>query len=255
MAVSMTPAQAMTAQLNSLPEGLRPPPDVFAQLLEAAGKLRADGGSADAQRAAVIYKLMGRGSGYGDDPPPTSVSFPRDHRLHLKSGNEWYWISAFLDAEGPDGPVRIAVLFDMLRFRLISTRLQAEIGWSDADCQLVWNAVTVTVSGAGGSRIYRRKLNVQWAKTGGQVEFPGDQFVYRCGPDVLVGPPDVLPLGVSVDAPDMFLDLRITTDMPAPSAFFLQGTDGVTPKPKPGIYYSWPQLTASGYSFAQAVYY
>jgi hypothetical protein len=248
MAVTMTPAQAMTAQLNALPEGLRPPPDVFAQLLTAAGKLSPTGGSADAQRAAVIYKLMGRGSGYGDDPPPTSVSFPRDHRLHLDCGNEWYWISACLDAEGPEGPVRIAVLVDTLRFRLISTKLQAEIGWSDADCQLVWNAVTVTVSGVNGSQIYRRNLNVQWAKTGGQVEFPGEQFVFRCGPDVMVGPADVLPLGVSVvDTGNISLELQLSSAMRHP--FFLQGKDGLTPPPKPGVYYSWPQLRVDGYVY------
>ena len=248
MPVTMSVAEAMTAQLNSLPEGLRPPPDVFAELLVAAGKLRPDGGSADARRAAVIYKLMGRGAGYGDDPPPTSVSFPRDHRLHLKSGNEWYWVACHLEAEGPEGPVRIAVLLDMLRFRLISTRLQAEIGWSDADCQLVWNAVTVTVSGAGGSKIWRRNLNVQWAKTGGQVEFPGEQFVFRCGPDVMVGPTDVLPLGISVvDTGNLALELRLASPMRNP--FFLQGTDGITPPPKPGIYYSWPQLEVDGYVY------
>ena len=76
MAVSMAPGEAMTAQLNSIPEALRPPPDVFAQLLTAAGKLRAEGGSDDAQRAAVIYKLSEWGAGYGDDQPPTSVNFP-----------------------------------------------------------------------------------------------------------------------------------------------------------------------------------
>ncbi len=246
MAVTMNTAEAMTAQLSSLPDYLRPEPEVFAALLAAAGKLKPNGGMADAQRAAVIYKLLGPAAGYGDEPPPAKVSFPADHRMHLRCGNEWYWVACHFDADGPEGPVRIAVLLDMLRFRLISTKLQAEIGWSDADCQLVWNAVTVTVAGAGGSRIYRRKLNTQWAKTGGQVEFPGDQFVYRCGPDVLVGTPNVLPLGVSVDAPGMFLDLRISTDMPVESAFFLQGIDGITPNPKPGVYYSWPQLRASG---------
>ena len=252
MTVTAGPAEAITAQLNALPEGLRPPPDVFKTLLTAAGKLRADGGAADAQRAAVIYKLMERGAGYGDDSPPASVSFPRDHRLHLKCGNEWYWVSCQLDAEGPDGPVRIAVLLDMLRFRLISTKLQAEVGWSDPDCQLVWNAVTVTVSGAGGSRIYRRNLNVQWRKTGGEVEFPGERpdapFVFRCGPDVMVGPPDVLPLGISVvDTGNISLELRLSSAMRHP--FFLQGTDGITPPPKPGVYYSWPQLAVDGYVY------
>jgi predicted secreted hydrolase len=252
MAVSMTVAQAMTAQLNSLPAGLRPPPEVFAQLLTAAGKLRAEGGSDDAQRAAVIYKLSRWGAGYGDDAPPTAVSFPADHRLHLNCGNEWYWVACHLEAEGPEGPVRIAVLLDMLRFRLISTALQKEIGWSDGDCQLVWNAVTVTVSGADGSRIHRRRRNVQWRKTAGQVEFPGegpsDQFVFRCGPDVMVGPAGVLPLGISVvDTGNVALELRLASAMRDP--FFLQGTDGITPQPRPGVYYSWPQLDVDGYVY------
>jgi hypothetical protein len=246
--VTMNAGEALVAQLNSLPDYLRPDQPVFDQLLAAAGKLRPDGGKADAQAAAVIYKLQGSGAGYGDDPPPSKVSFPADHRMHLRCGNEWYWLACHFDAEGPDGtPVRIAVLLDMLRFRLISNRLQAEIGWSDADCQLVWNAVTVTIAGAGGSRIYRRPLNVQWAKTGGRVQFPDEKaFVYRCGPDVLTGAPNVLPLRVVVDDPAMFLDLHVTTDMPVETAFFLQGMDGITPNPKPGVYYSWPQLKAHG---------
>ena len=74
----------------------------------------------------MIYKLSEWGAGYGDDAPPTSVSFPADHRLHLNCGNEWYWVACHLEAEGPEGPVRIAVLLDMLRFRLISTALQKE---------------------------------------------------------------------------------------------------------------------------------
>jgi predicted secreted hydrolase len=245
--VTMSAAEALTAQLNSLPAHLRPDPAVFDQLLASAGKLRPDGGMADAQRAAVIYKLQASGAGHGDDPPPARLSFPADHRMHLKSGNEWYWLACHLDAEGPQGPVRIAVLLDMLRCRLISTKLQAEIGWRDADCQLVWNAATVTISGAGGSRIYRRPLNVQWPKTGGQVRFPDDDgFVYACGPDRLTGTADVLPLRVVVDDPAMSLDLQVTTDMPVETAFFLQGTDGITPNPKPGLYYSWPQLKAQG---------
>jgi len=245
--VTMNAAEALTAQLNSLPSYLRPEKAVFDQLLASAGKLRPDGGMADAQAAAVIYKLQGAGAGFGDEPPPTKVSFPADHRMHLRCGNEWYWLACHFDAEGPLGAVRIAVLIDMLRFRLISTQLQNEIGWTDADCQLVWNAVTVTIAGAGGSRIYRRPLNVQWAKTGGHVQFPDEtQFVYRCGPDTLTGTANVLPLRAIVDDPAMALDLRLTSDMPATSAFFLQGWDGITPNPKPGIYYSWPQLKAEG---------
>src|SRR6185437_1998390 len=119
---TMNAAEALTAQLNSLPDYLRPEPAVFDQLLASAAKLRADGGIPAAQRAAVIYKLQDAAAGYGDEPPPTSVRFPADHRMHLKCGNEWYWVACHFDATGPDGlPVRIAVLLDMLRFRLIST--------------------------------------------------------------------------------------------------------------------------------------
>ncbi len=168
-----------------------------------------------------------------------------DHRLHLDCGNEWYWISANLEAEGPHGTVKIGLLIDMLRIRVVSKAVQADAGWSDAECQVVWNAVTAVVSGPGGSSITRRAPNAQWAPVGGVVEFPGLGFVYRCGPDVMLGPLDVLPLEVIVeDGENISLALSLTSGMPSGSAFFLQGVNGVTPPV--GIYYSWPQLSVSG---------
>jgi predicted secreted hydrolase len=248
MADKMSPADALSAQLQSIPAYLRPSADIFDLINKAAGKISPTGGMAAAQQAAVIYKLSGEGAGYGDTPPPTSVHFPADHLMHLNCGNEWYWLSCHLDADGPNGPTRIAVLLDMLRYRLVSPDIQKKAGWSDVDAQLVWNAVTVVVSDAKGSKITRRNLNTQWAAAGGKVEFPSERFVYSCGPDSLIGgTANVLPLEVTVDdGSNMKLELTVTSDMPFDTAFFLQGTNGVTSGTKPGIYYSWPQLKVSG---------
>jgi predicted secreted hydrolase len=243
----MTAAQALTAQLASLPTGLRPAADVYALMLETAAKLTPSSGLLGAQQAATIYQMLGPAAGYGDLTPPTSVHFPADHRLHLDCGNEWYWLSANLDAEGPQGPVRIGLLIDMLRIRVVSKAVQAQAGWSDAECQVIWNAVTAVVSSPAGSAITRRNPNVQWAPVGGTVEFPEGGFVYRCGPDVMLGPQNVLPLEVVVaDGDNISLQLSLSSGMPPTSAFFLQGQNGVTPPPTAGIYYSWPQLSVSG---------
>lgn len=244
----MTAAQALTAQLQSIPTYLQPKdPAVFQLMCETAAGLSPTGGSAAAGLAATIYQMSGAAGGYGDAHPPTSVSFPADHRLHLDCGNEWYWISCNLEAEGPNGPVRIGLLIDMLRIRVVSKAVQAQAEWSDAECQVVWNAVTAVVSDGAGSTITRRTPNVQWTPVGGSVEFPGETFVYRCGSDVMIGSADVLPLNVSVDdGANIALDIEVFTDMPAASAFFLQGQNGITPDPTPGIYYSWPQLQVAG---------
>ncbi|HEY1753241.1 MAG TPA: lipocalin-like domain-containing protein, partial [Caulobacteraceae bacterium] len=246
----MTAAEAMTAQLKSLPPYLRPKePGLFELLLKSAGRLRPDGGLHDARMAAVIYKLQEFGAGYGDTPPPTAINLPADHAMHLDCSNEWYWLSCHLEAVGPNGPTRIAVLLDMLRFRLISKELQKGIGWTDAECQLVWNAVTVAVSDSTGARMYRRNTNAQWTKVGGKARFskPGEDFFFSCGPDELSGKREVLPLTVKVDDGDnMKLDLTVRSEMKPDKAYFLQGTDGTTPNPRPGLYYSWPQLEVGG---------
>ena len=112
---------------------------------------------------------------------------------------------------------------------------------------MVRNAVTAVVSSEAGGAITRRMPNAQWAPVGGVVEFPQGGFVYRCGPDVMLGPENVLPLELIVDDGDNInLTLSLTSGMPPTSAFFLQGDKGVTPPPVAGIYYSWPQVSVSG---------
>jgi len=240
MTGTMTPAQALSAQLAAIPSYLRPNDEAWMTMLEAAGDI------SSAAQAAVIYQMEGLAADWGVDAPPTSLRFPQDHRLHLGSGDEWYWLSCHLRATGPGGPARIAVLLSMERVRVLANAVQKEAGWSDEAAQVVWCAVTAVVSSPSGSTITRRNPNVQWAPLGGIVEFPGDQFVYRCGADVLTGSGDVLPLTISVDdGENISLTLTGISQLPPPTAFFLQGMGGVTPF-LPGIYYSWPQLIVSG---------
>jgi predicted secreted hydrolase len=236
----MTPGEALTAWLDEIPGYLQPAPDVWALMREVAAKV------STAQQAAVLYTMLGEAQSWGQAPAPTSVQFPQDHRMHLKSGSEWYWLSCHLDAQGPKGPVRIAILQSMERLRLLSQAAQAKAEWTDEECQVLWNAVTVVVSGPDGSSITRRTPNTQWSVLGGHVVWPGELFEFAVGPDSQSGSVNVLPLHVKVDDRDnITLDLQLFTDMPATSAFFLQGEAGITPV-IPGIYYSWPQLKAFG---------
>ena len=241
MVVKMAPGVALVAWLEQIPAQLRPPAPYYDLMLEAAVSVKS------AQQAAVIYQMLGWAADYDQDPPPTSVRFPQDHRMHLKSGAEWYWFSCHLEAMGPDGPVRIAILESMERIRLLSNTVQAEAGWSDAECQVCWNAVTAVVSGPAGSTITRRSPNTQWLPLGGHVVFPsGDTFQYEVGPDSQSGSLNVLPLRAKVDdGANLSFDITLSTLMPVANAFFLQGDQGITPG-IPGIYYSWPQLTAAG---------
>jgi len=125
--------------------------------------------------------------------------------------------------------------------------MQETAGWTDDEVQIVNSVATVTVATRTDSLIVRRSPNTQWPAMGGVVEFGGNPFVYRCGPDVLSGSQDVLPLGVHIDdGTNMKVDLTVTSDLKAENAFFLQGTDGITGDPNPGFYYSWPQLTVKG---------
>ena len=117
----MTAAQALSAQLASIPAYLQPRDQAAFKLLRGtAARISPTGGSYAAGVAATIYQMSGAAGGYGDLHPPTAVNFPADHHLHLDCGNEWYWISCNLEAQGPDGPVKIALLIDMLRIRVVS---------------------------------------------------------------------------------------------------------------------------------------
>jgi hypothetical protein len=234
----MTPSAALTANLNELPAYLRTP--IQAQLLAAAGRVR------DATDAYIIGTLMGSGAFYGVDVP-TSLHFPLDHRLHPTMGTEWYWLTCNLEVDGSGGQDRIAVLVLIFRSRAVSLAVQERAGWSDIEAQIVDSLATVTVTTRSDSFIARRRRNTQWPAMGGVVEFGGDPFLYRCGPDVLSGPQDVLPLNCHIDDGDnMKIDLTFSTGLKPESAFYLQGTNGVVGEPDPGFYYSWPQLDVKG---------
>ncbi|MCE2820369.1 MAG: hypothetical protein LW695_09200 [Phenylobacterium sp.] len=239
----MTPAEAMTAMLEALAPSQRP--FGYGQLLEAAQALT----SSSATQAALILGVLGTSQfARIATPPPVGVplSFPADHRVHLENSEEWYWISANLTAS--DGVTKLGVLTTTQSTRLVPQDIQASAGWSDAESHVAYSATTVAVNDGTRSFLVRRKPNVKWRIGGDDVVFPSvDQPLYRCGDDVMTwGSDQVLPLRVQSGDGDMSIDLTLSTDMPLESAWFLQALAGRSPPPRPGIYYSWPQLKVTG---------
>jgi predicted secreted hydrolase len=242
VADKMTPSQALSAELEAIPAYLRPPADTFALMTKVAGKV------STAREATVIYQMLGAAAGYGQGPAPKPpLHFPQDHLMHLGAGAEWYWFSFHLDAQGPNGPVQIAIVMSMERVRLLSLAVQQAAGFSDTESQAAWNIVTVVVTDGASSTITRRNLNAGWSALGDTVIFPtASKFHCQVGPDFIQGTRDVLPLNVRVnDGQNITLDINLSTDMPAEKAFFLQGGTGVTQGIQ-GVYYSYPQLSAAG---------
>lgn len=239
MTQTMTASEGLIASLQGIPPDMRP--EFFPELLDAAGRMTT------AQQAAVIHRLLGSASSYGSEVPQGPVQFPRDHELHLKAGLEWYWVGCNLEVAGTSGQDRIGVLAVMSRDRAVSNAVQEQAGWSDAQAQVVDSSATITVATRADGFIARRRPNVQWAMLGGITRFDTGQFRYQAGPDSMQGSQKVLPLAVSInDGPDFTIDITLSSDLRPDKAFFLQGVDGITPPPSPGIYYSWPQLSASG---------
>lgn len=241
----MTAGEALLASIQQLPENLRPARDIETALKTAAANLLTP------QVAEVILTLLGDAPTFWCKRPQTPLKFPRDHAFHLGCGPEWYWLTANLEVDGSDGAETIAFVMSMQRQQPVSPEVQAQAGWSDAEAQLLFSYACVIHTTPKGSRIYTRRPNLVWPPMGGVTEMSADPFIIRCGPDVLAGPVDVMPLHVTIcdEAPDedpLRIDVTCSTDMPAGSAFFLQGEDGITPAPRFGTYYSWPQLTVKG---------
>jgi hypothetical protein len=241
---TMSAGEAMALSIQSIPADLAPP--YVDSLVEAAGRV------SSAQQAVVISALLGNAESYGANVP-TSLHLPADHRMHLDMGREWYWLSANLTVDGTGGRDQIGVIIVIARSRAVTNAVQAQAGWSDTEAQIVDSTATVTLSTEQVSKIVRRRPNVQWTKLGGQVEFqpdaehPGEAFLYRCGPDSLRGSRDVVPLEAVIDdGENMKVKLTLSTSRPAGADYFLQGDNGLTPAPKAGLYYSWPQLAVSG---------
>jgi hypothetical protein len=234
----------------------------FAAIRDAAGRL--DTCRDPNSVMWVTNSLLQRAASVDLDVPDAAykVRFPADHHLHATMGTEWYWIGCHMkvvDSHGNAG--RLSLLQSMQKIRIVGLAAQRAAGWSDKDVTLATDIVTVTVDMGPGRRGYHRRSRIlQNPLTGGVVDFsvPGQAFFFRCGPDRLSGSADVLPLRLEVDDGDnMRVDLTFTHDasIDLAHAFFLQGVPtakidgggtGVTPNPSPGIYYSWPQLPASG---------
>ena len=239
MSSKKSPASALVAYLNEVPDYLRSP--IYPELLAAAANVDS------AISVSVINNLMGAGRSVGCEVPTGPIQLPQDHRLHLECGTEWYWISCNLTVDGSNGLDRIGVLVVQTRNRAVSSDVQKAVGWTDAEAQVVDTAATVTVATRADNYIVRRNPNVQWAPLGGKVAFNATPFLYQNGPDSMKGSEQVLPLAVHVDdGSNMQINVTMTSDLPADKAFFLQGKDGITPEPTPGIYYSWPQLAVTG---------
>src|SRR5579872_6606399 len=233
----------------------------FNAIYDAAGRM--DTAPNPSDYAVVITSLLGRAAGYDCDQPGADyqLSFPNDHHLHPTMGAEWYYVGCHLnvtDSKGNDG--RLGILLSIQKNRCVGKTAQHEANWSDTDTVICANVVTVTVDMANGEqKIVRRTRNCQWALTGGNVSYsaPGDDgFWFRCGNDSISGSLDVLPLNVIVDDGDninMNLTLTAKEEMTG-TPYFLQGMPsttgnggtGLTLVPKPGIYYSWPQLNVAG---------
>ncbi|MFC3067732.1 lipocalin-like domain-containing protein [Phenylobacterium soli] len=244
MVGTMTAREALLASLDELPMNLRPPGDVEAAVRAAAERLTSP------RALEVILTLLGAATSFWSKPPQTPLRFPRDHAFHPGCGPEWYWLTANMDVAGTAGAETIAFVMSMERQQPISPDVLARSGWTEAESQFLFSYACVIHTTPEGSRVYARQPNLVWPPMGGITEMGGDPFVIRCGPDILAGSVNVMPLSVLIAdtarADPLIIDVTCTTDMPVESAFFLQGEDGVTPEPRPGTYYSWPQLAVSG---------
>jgi hypothetical protein len=201
----------------------------------------------DPQDAAVIFSLLGAAGAYGSDTPDGSLVFPQDHQLHLTMGTEWYWLSFNLTVDGTDGLDRIGGFSTVKRVRSVSNDVQAQAGWTDVEAQITSTTATVTLATRENCEIVRRRPNVQWPMLGGRVEFGSNSFLFRNGSDFLRGSVNVMPLTVHIDdAPNMTVDVTMSSPLPAPSAFFQQEGKLTIAGAMAGFYYSWPQLAVEG---------
>ena len=247
MALKMTPAEALAESMARIPPNDRPADDVWTASLAAAQRV------VSADDASLIYTLLAGGAACWAKPPPAALQFPRDHVLHLDTGPEWYWLTANLTEVG-GGPERFGLVVCLQRERILSEYVEREGGWRKEDAQLVQSQAVLTIATPDGERVVQQYRNV-WTPLGGEAAFGADPFLFQCGPDYFAGSVDVLPLTLHVEGGPLGLDLAITSDLPAASAFFLQGDKGITAPPRAGFYYSWPQLNLAGTILANGITY
>lgn len=216
----------------------------------------------------LIYSLLGRAANIGSetisfngDTPNYKLQFPKDHSLHGKMGDEWYWFGCHLDVTDENGNKgKLSIMDTMQKTRCMGTQIQANNNWTDEQASLSCNIATVTVKMDANDETsyYRRSQNRQWPLKGGNVSFSkaGEPFAFTVGADSLKGTEDVLPIQLIVDDGDnMQIDVTFSNDyfLNTETSFFKQGIPtkqnegtGFTPLPTPGVYYSWPQLLVTG---------
>jgi hypothetical protein len=237
MTSKMNATEALVRFLDSIPDEQRP--EHFEQLRAAAANVT------EARQAGVISALLGPAVSFGSDTPQAKLIFPRDHLLHLNMGTEWYWLSFNVTVEGTDGCDRISGFATVKRVRSVSPDVQRQAGWTDVEAQIGATTATLTFATREHCEIVRRRPNIQWAALGGDVEF--GEFLFRNGPDFLKGSANVLPLVVHIDdAPNMIVDVTMSSPLPEGSAFFEQADKYKSAGAGAGFYYSWPQLTVEG---------
>jgi predicted secreted hydrolase len=245
--IKLAPSYAVANFLNSIPVTDRPAA-IFPDLLAAAKGLTNARPDRAAGVMAVMRQLLDTAANYGIDAPAAPPVFPADHAMHLNWGVEWYYLIANLQAKTGE---RIGVFIDFARDRAVSLDVQQQGYWTDEDAQVGFTMATVVVASRNGSSIARRRTNAHWPiKEPGSLAFskPGAPFQYRCSPDVISSPSEeVLPLTWRVnDAPNMNINLTVSSALSPDNAFFRQGKDGLTTGVFPGMYYSWPQLRVEG---------
>jgi hypothetical protein len=233
----------------------------YDELFEAAGKL--DVTKDPSLFIHIIHTLLGRAGNIGSDTiafngiaPAHALVFPKDHHMHGRMGNEWYWIGCHVNViDENNNRGKLSVMDSMQKIRCLDLDTQEKFGWSDQQASAGVNLATVTVvMDNGESKYYRRSLDSQWSLKGGRFSFSteGQYFFFHVGNDSLIGSEDVLPLRLQVnDGDNMSMDLMLAHKdiFDVGQSFFLQGIppgSGITPLPKPGIYYSWPQVEVSG---------
>lgn len=216
----------------------------------------------------VINSLLGRASNIGSETisfnggsTEYQLEFPKDHSLHGKMGDEWYWLGCHLNVTDENGNKgKLSIMDTMQKIRAVGMATQAKYNWTDEQTSLCCNIATVTVKmdADDETTYYRRSANKQWALKGGNVSFnkANEAFSFEVGPDSLKGTEGVLPLQLLVnDGDTMQIDITFSHSyfLNTETSFFKQGIPtkenvgtGFTPLPTPGIYYSWPQLEVTG---------
>jgi hypothetical protein len=247
----MSAAEALLQSIQTLPTNYQPPIDIGQAIQAACENLMPE----RVQVVEVILTLLGASPTAWCAPPQTPLEFPRDHAVHPGCGPEWYWLTANLAVEG-SSTQSIAFVLSMERQQPISPEVQSLAGWGERETQLVFSYACAILRTGDTAQIFTRRPNILWPPLTGTgapttMSKPGEPFVFACGPDSLQGTVDVMPLTVTVcdeipGGDSLLINVTCTPGMPASEAFFLQGDNGLTPPPRMGTYYSWPQLAVAG---------